>query len=506
MRKIREILEKRWHLGLSNNAISLSIRVSPTTVADCLGRATLARLSWPLPEGMDDSALEALLYPTQPPARQAREVPDWNRIYRELRRKGVTLQLLWYEYKTNHPDDGYQYSQFCEHYRRFRGQLDVVMRQEYRAGEKGFMDFSGDGIPIVDPETGEVTQGELFVAVLGASNYTYAEVFPSQALRSWVDGHIHAYEYFEGVPEISVPDNPKTAVVRPCWYDPDLNPTYRDMGRHYDTAIIPARPRKPRDKAKVEAGVLVAQRWIIAKLRNHTFFSIEQANEAVRRELEELNGRKLQKLDCSRRELWETVERPALKPLPTARFVFADWSSPRVNIDYHVEIDKHYYSVPHTLVHKKVEARVTTSTVEIFFKNQRVASHVRSYLKGQHTTLPEHMPEAHRRYAEWSPSRVLSWAAKVGPATACLAERIMETRQHPQQGYRACLGLIRLAKVHGNDRMEAASTRALAFGAYSYRSVESILKRGMDRQPLPEETAPISPSMHENVRGPESYH
>ena len=506
MRKIRELLEKKWHLGLSNNAISLSIRVSPTTVTDCLGRATLAGLSWPLPEGMDDGALEALLYPPTPPAMQARAVPDWNRIYRELRRKGVTLQLLWYEYKTNHPDDGYQYSQFCEHYRRFRGQLDVVMRQEHRAGEKAFMDFSGDGIPIVDPETGEVTQGELFVAALGASNYTYAEVFPSQALRSWVEGHIHAYEYFEGVPEISVPDNPKTAVVRPCWYDPDLNPTYRDMGRHYGTAIIPARPRKPRDKAKVEAGVLVAQRWIIAKLRNHTFFSIEQANEAVRRELEELNGRKLQKLDCSRRELWETVDRPALKPLPTGRFVFADWFSPRVNIDYHVEIDKHYYSVPHTLVHKKVEARVTATTVEVLFKNQRVASHARSYLKGQHTTLPEHMPEAHRRYAEWSPSRVLSWAAKVGPATARLAERIMETRQHPQQGYRACLGLIRLAKVHGNDRMEAASTRALAFGAFSYRSVESILKRGLDRQPLHEETAPTNPSMHENVRGPDSYH
>jgi transposase len=278
------------------------------------------------------------------------------------------------------------------------------------------------------------------------------------------------------------------------------------MARHYDTAIIPARPRKPRDKAKVENAVLVAQRWLVAALRNHTFFGFGQVNEAVWGKLDLLNGRKFQKLDCSRRDLFETVDRPALKPLPTTRYTFADWYSPRVNIDYHVELDKHYYSVPYTLVRKKVEARLTAVTVEIFFKGNRVASHPRSYAKGQHTTLPEHMPPAHRRWAEWSPVRIRNWAAKVGPATASLAQRIMESRAHPQQGYRACLGLIRLAKVHGSERMEAASIRALAFGAYSYRSVEMILKRGLDQEPLPETTEQSNPVVHENVRGPEYYH
>ncbi|MFH1893822.1 MAG: IS21 family transposase, partial [Candidatus Zixiibacteriota bacterium] len=351
---------------------------------------------------------------------------------------------LWQEYKEAHPDDGYQYSQFCELFKRFKGQLDVVLRQEYRAGEKGFVDYSGDGIEIVDPDTGEVSEAPLFVAVLGASSFTYAESFPSEKLRCWIDGHIHAYEYWDGVPAITIPDNPKTGVLRPCWYDPDLNPTYREMARHYQTAIIPARPRKPKDKAKVENAVLVAQRWILAALRNHTFFSIEQATEAVWAKLEELNGRKFQKLDCSRRELWETVDRPALRALPATRYAFAEWCSPKVNIDYHVEPDKHYYSVPYTFMHKEVEAR--------------------------------------------------------------LATRIMESRPHPQQGFRACLGLIRLAKAYGNERMEAASTRALSVGAYSYRSVEAMLKRGLDRQPLLPTTAPSPPVEHENVRGPDYYH
>jgi len=507
MRKIREILGLHWGEGKSFRSTADSVRASPTTVSDCVNRAKLAGLDWPLPEELDDAGLEALLYPPQPPSVQPRAVPDWNHVFRELRRKGVTLQLLWYEYKEVHPEDGYQYSQFCELYRRWRGQLDVVMRQEHRAGEKGFVDFSGDGFDIVDPRTGEVSKGELFLATLGASSYTYAEVFPSQKLRYWIEGHMHAYEYFEGVPEITVPDNPKTAVLRPCWYDPDLNPTYRDMGRHYKTAIIPARPRKPKDKAKVENAVLVAQRWILAKLRNHKFFSIGQANEAVWKELEALNERKFQKLDCSRRELWETVDRPALRALPTTRYTFAEWCSPTVNIDYHVELDKHYYSVPYTFVHKEVEARLTATTVEVFFKGKRIASHARSYHKGKHTTLREHMPPAHQRWAaEWTPERIRDWAAKVGPATSRLAERIMESRPHPQQGFRACLGLIRLAKTYGNERMEAACTRALSVGAYSYSSVASILKKGLDRQPLLPNTEPSTPVEHENVRGPDYYH
>jgi len=505
MRKIKEILRLRWAEKLGQRDVARSVGVSAATVFECTGRAKVAGLSWPLPDTLDDGALEALLYPVPPPvAAHPRAVPDWGYMHDELRRKGVTLQLLWQEYKAVHLEDGYQYSQFCELFNQYKGQLDVVMRQDYRAGEKGFVDYSGDGIPITNPQTGEVSEAPLFVAVLGASSFTYAEAFPSEELRCWIAGHIHAYEYWQGVPAITVPDNPKTGVLRACWYDPDLNPTYREMARHYNTAVIPARPRKPRDKPKVENAVLVAQRWILAALRNHTFFGIEQANEAIWAKLEELNDRKFQKLEGSRRQAYLTVDRPALRALPSSRYVFADWYTPKVNIDYHVDVEKHYYSVPYTLVHKRLEARATATTVEIFFKGKRVASHQRSYVKGGHTTLREHMPLSHQRYLEWSPSRIIDWAAKVGPATSRLCEKIMESRAHPEQGYRACLGLMRLAKVYGNERTERASERALGVGALSYRSVESILKRGLDRQPLVAETE-SKPVEHENVRGPDYY-
>ena len=505
MRKIREILQLRWGEKLSQRDVGRSVRVSPSTVFDCVNRAKLAGLKWPLPDALDDGALEALLYPVPPPAvAQPRAVPDWDYVQRELRRKGVTLNLLWQEYKETHPDDGYQYSQFCELFGRYRGQLDVVLRQDYRAGEKAFIDYSGDGIPIVDPQTGEVGEAALFVAVLGASSFTYAEAFPSQQLRYWIAGHIHAYEYWQGVPEITVPDNPKTGVLRACWYDPDLNRTYREMARHYNTAIIPARPRKPRDKAKVENGVLVSQRWILAALRNHTFFSVEQANEAIWSKLDVLNDSKFQKKDGSRRQMYLEVDRPALRPLPTGRYQYADWYTPKVNIDYHVDVEKHYYSVPYTLLHKRLDARATASTVELFFKGRRVASHARSYVKGGHTTLREHMPPSHQRYLEWSPSRIISWAGKVGQATGTLCEKIMQSRAHPEQGYRACMGVMRLAKTYGNERMERAAERALTVGALSYKSVESILKRGLDRQPLLPGTEPRSVE-HDNVRGPDYY-
>jgi transposase len=352
-----------------------------------------------------------------------------------------------------------------------------------------------------------VWEAPLFVAALGASSYTYAEAFESEQLRCWIKGHIHAFEYFEGVTDMVVPDNPKTAVSKPCYYEPDINPTYNDLADHYDTAVLPARPRKPRDKAKVESAVLVAQRWIIAALRNHVFFSVAEANEAIAQKREELNNRKFKKLDTTRRELFETIDKPALKPLPPSRFEFAEWSSPKVHIDYHVEVDKHYYSVPYKLVHKRMEARRTATTVEVFFKGRRVASHKRSYVKGGYTTLPEHMPESHRRYQEWTPERIRQWASKTGPATAQLADKIMASKRHPEQGFRACLGLLRLGKKYGDGRLEAACARALAIGSHSYKSVKSILKNGLDRQAVlsdvgRKKTVPVT---HENLRGPEYY-
>jgi len=508
MRKIREILKLKYERKKSGRAIARSIAVSPSTVTDCLLRAAVAGIEWPRDKDLDDSALEARMYPATPHSRQPRAMPDFEYVHREMRRKGVTLMLLWQEYRQNCPHTGYQYSQFCDLYRKFRKKVDVSMRQNHRAGEKLFVDFSGDGIDIIDPKTGEVSQAELFVAALGASSYTYAEVFESQSLPCWIDGHIHAFEFYDGVTEITVPDNTKTAVTDPCHYEPDLNKTYLDMADHYNTTIIPARKRKPKDKPKVENAVLQAQRWILAALRNHRFFSIEEANQAIAEKLEELNNRKFQKMDTTRKELYEKLDRPALQPLPSNRYEFAEWSTPRVNIDYHVEIDKHYYSVPYTLSREKVEASFNSKTVEIFFKGNRVASHKRSYVKWGHTTLPEHMPKEHRQYLEWTPSRILNWAGKTGPATQKLAENILASRRHPEQGYRACLGLLRLGKSFGNDRLEAACGRALAIGTNSYKRVKSILKNGLDRQPLPDDIDPAQVTLikHDNIRGPGYYH
>lgn len=511
MRKTREILRLHHDRGLSNRAIARSIAASPATVSDCLLRAKVVGLGWPLEPELDDTALENLLYPVSAAGRGPRAEPDFGAIHREMRRKGVTLQLLWQEYKLDHPDDGYQYSRFCELYKRWRGDLDVVMRQQHRAGEKMFSDFSGDGIPLIDPKTGEVGQAELFLAVLGASCYTYAEAFETQQLPDWVSGHMHAYEYFGGVPEITVPDQPRTAVSKPSRYEPEINATFLEMAQHYRTAIIPARPRKPRDKAKVENAVLIAQRWIIAPLRNQRFFSLAQVNEAVAERLELLNGRKFQKLDTDRKELFEALDKPALQGLPARRYEYADWVNPRVNIDYHVEIDRHYYSVPYQLVHKKVEARCTVTTIEIFHKRKRVASHRRSYHAHGATTSREHMPKAHQRYAEWTPSRILTWAGQTGPSTRDLVEKILQSRKHPEQGFRSCLGLLRLGKTYGPDRLEAACIRALAVGARSYQSVKSILKTGLDRQPLPDlpdqqTNQQLDIADHENIRGSDYYH
>jgi transposase len=488
--------------------VASSLKVSPSTVFDCTGRAKAAGLSWPLPEELDDGLLESRLYPKGTLVAVKRAEPDFETVHKELKRKGVTLQLLWHEYKQNHPDDGYQYSQYCERYRRWRGKLDVVLRQQHRAGEKLFVDWSGDGIDVVDRKTGEVRSLKLFIAVLGASNYTYAEVAESEKLHDWIRCHMHAYEFLGGVPEATVPDNTKTAVLNPCFYEPDLNPTYHDMAKHYDTAVLPARARKPRDKAKVEGGVLIAQRWIVAKLRNHTFFSVAEVNDAVWQLLDELNERPFQKLEGSRLSLFESLDRPALRPLPRTRYVFADWSKPRVNVDYHVAVAKHFYSVPYQLVHKKVEARFTSTTVEVFHKGQRVASHARSHQMGRYTTAVEHMPKSHQRFAQWTPSRILSWAQKLGPNTRLLAEIIMDQRPHPEQGFRACLGILRLAKRYGDDRLEAACARSLNIRSFSYRSVESILKNGLDKQgELPGvQRESESPLQHENIRGSETYH
>ena len=507
MRRIREVLRLRLSEGLSGRQVSAATGIPLTTAWDFVDRARRAGLQWPLPEEMDDEQLELRLF-GQPLAVKtsspARPLPDWSHIHKEIRRKGVTLQLLNFEYLEQHPD-GYQYSQFCDLYRQWQKKLDPTMRQEHRAGEKMFPDFAGQTIPVVDARTGVVTEAQIFVGVLGASNYTYAEAFPSQELPHWIAGHVHAFSYFGGAPRVLVPDNLKSGVTKANRYEPLINATYADMAAHYGCVVIPARPRKPRDKAKVEVGVLIVERWILARLRNRTFFSFAELNAAIRELVEHLNRKPFKKLPGSRLLLFEEIERAALWRLPPTPYEFALWPKAKVSIDYHLEVDRHYYSVPHRYIGETCDVRLTAAVVEIFLRSRRIASHLRSYKRGGFTTDSSHMPESHRRHLEWTPSRIVSWGQKVGPATGEFAEGVLKSKPHPEQGFRSCLGIMRLGKQYGDDRLEAACRRALSARAFSYRSVESILKTGLDRQPLPEQPRVRPHPMHENVRGPNYY-
>ena len=506
MRNCTEILRLHWEVGLSNRKIARSQGVGRNSVRRVLTRAEEEGIRWPLPAGMQEEQLEKLLFRRTGPAVERPE-PDWQAVSKELRRhKHVTLQLLWNEYREQTGPSGYSYSRYCERFRAWSATVDLVMRQEHKAGEKTFIDFAGTGIDIVDAHTGEVTMAELFIGVLGASNYTFAWLCRDQKLPSWTEAHEKMFAYFGGSTQILVPDNLKSGVTKPDRYEPGINRTYEDLAEHYGAVVIPARSGKPKDKAKAENAVQVAERWIVAALRNHTFFSIAEANESVAEKLEELNTRPFQKLEGCRRSLYLEIDRPALQPLPHGRFEYHEWKHVGVNIDYHVEIDAHYYSVPYEYVHEKLWARVTTSTIEVFRKGRRVACHARSYCKGKHTTVAEHMPEAHRQHAKWTPSRIISWAAQNGPATGELVRTLIETKRHPQQGYRPSLGVIRLGKRFTPERLEAACQRALIIGSVSFQSVKSILETGRDRLELPGEQAEVvTPSEHENVRGPDYY-
>jgi transposase len=505
MRKIREVLRLKYACGLTNRQIAKTRAMGRTAVAKYVNRAAEAGLTWPLPEGLDDAELERRLFPSPGAAPDLRPHPDCTYLHKELRRKGVTLYLLWEEYRAAHPE-GYQYSRFCDLYREFRKRLRPTMRQVHKAGEKAFVDFSGKRPEIVDPKTGEIHPVELFVGVLGASSLIYAEATQDQSLSSWIGAHVRMVEFWGGCVEIFVPDNLKSGVQKACRYEPQLNRTYEEFARYYGAAVIPARPYRARDKAKAETSVLIAQRWILARLRNRTFFSLAELNQAIQELLALVNERPMQKLGASRQELFESIDRPALLPLPPGRYELAQWSTPTVNIDYHVEVDHNYYSVPHPLFRQKVDARFTKTTVEIFSKSQRVASHTRLRGRGRYATNPDHMPAAHRAHADWSPSRLISWASKTGPAAAELVSQILCNRPHPEQGYRACLGIMRLGRQYGDDRLEAACRRAGRLRAYSYRTIKNILQSGTDRLPLEKEPPPTPElPLHGNIRGAAYY-
>jgi transposase len=504
MRKIRDVL-RLSAAGLSKRKIAASVGISPTTAGDTLRRARRAGLAWPLPDDLDDIGLEARLYPPPPEvAGDQRPRPDWAVIHRELRRKGVTLQLLWEEHRAACPQ-GYGYSRFCELYRAWEGALSPTMRQTHVAGEKLFVDYAGTTLEVIDAGSGEIRQAQLFVAALGASNYTYAEATWTQGLADWIGSHTRAFAFIGGVPAMVVSDNLRSGITRACFHEPAVNRSYAEMAAHYDTAIVPARPGKPRNKAKVEVAVLLATRWIVAKLRNQRFFSLAELSTAVRACVVDLNARVSRHLGVSRARLLEDIERPALKPVPTEPFVYAEWKECRVGLDYHVEVERHFYSVPHTLLRETIWARITARTIELFHRGKRVAAHVRSSSNRKHTTVREHMPSSHRRYADWTPERITRQAGEIGPQTAALVATILRERAHPEQGFRACIGILRHAKSFGAARLEAACERALDIGARSYSSVTSILKNNLDRRrPAPATDGPAI--THANIRGPRYFH
>jgi transposase len=507
MRQIKELLRLHFEAHLSQRQIAAATGVSVGVVNKYLAAAVVAGLTWPLPEGLTESELRRRLSGLgEPVVAGAKVLPDFVQIHLELKHKGVTRQLLWEEYSAEYPTNHYRYTQFCALYQEWQQHLRVTLRQTHRAGEKLFVDYCGPTVPIIDLTTGEERRAQIFVAVLGASNYTFAEATFSQSLPEWISSHVRAFSFFDGVPELIIPDNLRSGVAKPCRYEPLLTRSYTEMLQHYGTLAMPARPRKPRDKAKVEAGVQLVERWILARLRKRTFFSLGDLNEAISELLARLNDKPFQKLEGSRRSQYEMLDRPALKPLPTSAYEFAVWKKCRVYLDSHIEVEGHYYSVPYPLVSREIEVRLTAGSVECFHQSQRVAVHRRSDHRGRHTTIPAHLPEHHRAHLEWTPGRFLNWALEIGPQTRDLVRHTMERYPHPELAYRSCLGLLALAKRFGPERLEAACTRALALGSPSRRSVVSILEKGLDSQPLPEsESTSTSLPAHENLRGADYY-
>lgn len=500
MRNIKDVLRLKLDAKLSHERIAAALGISKGVVAKYVGLAAAAGLDWPTVQACDEVTLERrlLVAPQRP---NGHVQPDFGRIHQELRRKGMTLQLLWEEYQAEHADtQTYRYSQFCENYRQFARQLKRSMRQVHRAGEKLFVDYAGPTVPLTDGG-----RAHIFVSAMGASSHTFVWATPRETMRDWIESMVRALRFYGGVTQLIVPDNPRAMIADPNRYEPRSNETVLDFARHYGTSVLPARPYAPQDKAKVESAVQVVERWILARLRHQSFGSVQEVNLALTPLLDQLNTRAFQKLPGSRASVFATIDAPVLLPLPLQAYEFAVFKTVKVHIDYHVEVEGHYYSVPHSLIGQALEARVTTLLVEVLHRGQRVATHVLSSLRGKHTTLPEHMPAAHRAHAEWTPLRLIHWGQSIGVATAAVVIRLLEAQQHPEHGYRACLGLLSLAKRYGKPRLEAACALALQLGACRYRHVRDILVNNRDQTP-PATTADwVSPD-HAHVRGPSYYH
>lgn len=505
MRRIRDLLRLTFEHGLSHRQVAASLGLSKGAVSMYLCRARTAGVTWPLAEDLTDTALERMLFPGAPQDPEAlRPLPNWAYVDAELRSPNVTRALLWEEYRTGQPN-AYGYTWFCVAFDAWKGKVSPSMRQHHVAGEKVFVDYAGSTIDVIDPRTGEAHPMKLFVAAMGASSYIFATARPSESLSDWISCHVEMLEAFDGAPAIFVCDNLKAGVTRPDRYEPTINRTYQDLARHYGVAVIPARPYKPKDKAKVEQSVLLAQRWVLARLRHQRFFSLADLNVAVAAHVADLNNRIMRAYGASRSQLFAKIDAPALKVLPAEPFAFATWMRCRLGPDYHVQVAECFYSAPFQLIKEVLDVRVGDRTVEVFHKGARIASHARSPGKRLFISLPEHMPSAHRRHAAWTPARIMAFGDKIGPAAAALFAAIMADRPHPEQGFRTCLGIIALEKSFGQARLAAACQRAGLINARSVGSVRSILHNGLDRAFLDE--APTSePLRHANIRGHKFFH
>lgn len=507
MRKLKEILRLKYGCLLSHRQIAKSLSISASVVSTYSARAaSLGITSWPLSDEWNDESLQRAFLNSKPRPKQF-AIPDWAVLQQELRPKIMTLLMLWQEYVERHPEGAYSYNHFCRQYKTWLKCQKPSMRQNHKAGEKLFVDYCGPTMNITDPSTGECRTAQVFVAVMGASNYTYAEATFSQGLENWVMSHARCFEFLGGVPELIIPDNLKSGVTRACRYEPDLNPTYQQLAAHYNTVIVPARPYKPKDKSKAEVGVQIVERWIMARLRHEPFFSLRQLNTRIAELLIDLNGRQMKKKPGSRLSQFELLDKPVLKPLPDKAYIFTQIKQVKVHIDYHIEVEKHYYSVPHCLIKQKLEAHVTGQLVTLYHQGKQVAVHPRNHRLGGHTTNEQHMPIAHQKQQQWSPQRFESWARDIGKSTEKLVIEFLQAKKHPEQSYRVCLGLLSLAKKYSPARLEAACHRGLWMGATRLKQITNILEKGLDKQPLPEVQLDLLNEIeHENIRGNSYYH
>ena len=507
MRQLRDILRLRLDAGLSMRQIQASLRISLGAVQKITSRAAALKLDWPAIEQLNDQQLAGAIYPeSDTQVSDAFQLPDWVEVHQELKRKSVTKHLLWEEYTQAYPNRSYSYPQYCFLYKQWLSKQRRSMRQPHKAGDKLFVDYAGQTVPIVNGHTGEIRTAQIFVAVLGASNYTYCEATWTQALPDWLGSHARAFDFLGGVPKLIVPDNLKSSTTRACRYDPDLNPSYQQLAAHYGVAIMPARPYKPKDKSKAEVGVQIIERWILARLRHQTFFSLAELNQCIQSLLTEVNNKSFQQYKGTRQQWFESLDKPALSPLPRQAYQYTDIKEVKVNIDYHIQYDQHIYSVPHHLVGEKLELHAKDQLIEIYFRNQRVTSHVRQYRPGT-TTVAEHMPTQHQKHHQWSAGRLMNWAKDMGDEVLVWVKTQINNKQHEQQAYRVCLGLLNLSRQYPASRLNKACAIANQKQLYRLKQIKSILQSNQD-QLLTEakEQLPLLPQSHENIRGPKSFH